>query len=81
MFFLGLNCIGTVDYGFGDSSDELATHALVFMVVALNGTFKLPIAHFFTTGIGAQGKMLNNRELTMWSYRYIFKSPVRFCYP
>ncbi len=26
------------------------------MVVAVNGSFKIPIAHFFTTGINAQGK-------------------------
>jgi hypothetical protein len=53
--FTGTNCVGVVDYGLQESTDQLATQALVFMVVALNDTFKLPIAHFFTTGISAQG--------------------------
>jgi hypothetical protein len=52
---LGTNFVGVVDFGLGESSEQAATHALVFMVVALNGSFKIPIAHFFTTGIkGAQ---------------------------
>ena len=33
---------------------EEATHALVFMVVALNSSWKLPIAHFFTQSISGQ---------------------------
>jgi hypothetical protein len=44
--FTGTNCVGVVDYGLQESTDQLATQALVFMVVALNDTFKLPIAHF-----------------------------------
>lgn len=38
-----------MDYGDGNVSSEEATHALVFMVVSLNGSWKLPIAHFFTS--------------------------------
>ena len=34
--------------GDGLQSNEEATHALVFMVVAVNSTWKLPFAHFFT---------------------------------
>ena len=34
--------------GDGLQSNEVATHALVFMVVAVNSTWKLPFAHFFT---------------------------------
>ena len=53
--FLGGKFVGVVDFGLEESSDQPATHALVFMVVALNGSFKLPIAHFFTRGINGQG--------------------------
>ena len=45
---------GHVDFGDGNESEEEATHALVFMVVALNGSWKLPIAHFFTTSINGE---------------------------
>jgi hypothetical protein len=55
--FLGVNFVGVVDYGLQDNNEQPATNALVFMVVAVNGSFKIPIAHFFTTGINAQGKM------------------------
>jgi hypothetical protein len=47
-----------VDFGLGENNDQRATHALVFMVVALNGSFKIPIAHFFTTGINAKGRQV-----------------------
>jgi hypothetical protein len=47
-----------VDCGLEESNDQLATHALVFMVVALNGSFKIPIAHFFTTSVSAKGKKM-----------------------
>ncbi len=47
-----------MDYGLEESNDQLATNALVFMVVALNGSFKIPIAHFFTTGVSAKGKKM-----------------------
>ncbi len=53
---VGTNFVGVVDFGLGESSEQPATHALVFMVVALNGSFKIPIAHFFTTGINAKGR-------------------------
>jgi hypothetical protein len=57
-----------VDYGLQESSDQLATQALVFMVVALNGSFKLSIAHFFTTGISAQGtKNVQYFYLILWA--------------
>jgi hypothetical protein len=47
--FLGGEFHGHVDYGDGNVNSEEATHALVFMVVSLNGSWKLPIAHFFTS--------------------------------
>lgn len=34
--------------------EDEATHALVFMVVAINGSWKLPFAHFFTKSINAR---------------------------
>jgi hypothetical protein len=43
---VGTNHIGIVNYGLEETNDHLATHALVFMVVALNGSFKIPVAHF-----------------------------------
>jgi hypothetical protein len=55
-----VNFDGVVDYVSSDTnnSDQLAIQALVFMAVAVNGSFTIPIAHFFTTGIGAQGNVL-----------------------
>ena len=47
-----------MDYGTGQQSEEQATHALCMMVVAVNGNFKIPIAHFFTSTIN--GKDLAN---------------------
>ena len=35
-----------VDYGDEERSEKLATHALVFMLVAVNDSWKIPIAHF-----------------------------------
>lgn len=55
-FTSGSEFVGGVDFGTGECSEEAATNALVFMVVALNGSFKLPIAHFFTSGVNGQGK-------------------------
>ena len=47
--------MGMVDYGVdGSQTDEEATHALCFVAVALNGSWKLPIAHFFTSTINGQ---------------------------
>ena len=46
-----------VDYGDDDVSDVPATHALVFMVVALNKSWKLPFAHFFTKTVGGTGNI------------------------
>ncbi len=45
---------GHVDYGDGNVSSEEATHALVFMAVCLNSSWKLPIAHFFTSSITSE---------------------------
>jgi len=44
---------GYVDIGTGVQDDTLppATKALVFMVVAVNGNWKLPIAYFFIDGL------------------------------
>jgi hypothetical protein len=45
---------GHVDYGDGNGSSEEATHALVFMAVAINSSWKLPIAHFFTSSVSGE---------------------------
>ena len=45
---------GNVNLGDGMESDEEATHALAIMVVCVNSSWKLPLAHFFTKGILAQ---------------------------
>ena len=56
---VGEETVGGVDYGTGTQSDQLATHALVLMGVAINSNFKLPLAHFYTSTINGQGKILN----------------------
>lgn len=53
-FISGGEFQGHVDYGDGNVCSEEATHALVFMVVALNNSWKLPIAHFFTSSIRSE---------------------------
>jgi hypothetical protein len=40
--------IGYVDLGFGSSEEEVASEALVLMVVGLMGHWKAPIAYFFS---------------------------------
>ena len=43
---------GIVDFGevpFKLKKQEIATESLVYMVNCINGNWKLPIAHFFTT--------------------------------
>ena len=47
---------GCVDYGDGDENDVPATHALVFMLVGLNKSWKIPFAHFFTDSVNGKGK-------------------------
>jgi hypothetical protein len=57
---------GHVDYGDGNVSSEEATHALVYMVVSLNCSWKLPIAHFFTSS--ASGEIQANLLTLAASY-------------
>ena len=49
---------GYIDVGDGCSDDdtEVATDALVFMVVSLDGSFKVPIAYFFIKGMSGKEK-------------------------
>lgn len=42
---------GYVDIGIGEIDNTLATQALVLMVVAVNESWKIPIAYFLITGM------------------------------
>ena len=46
--FNGKSLSGFVDMGDGICSDQEATHALVYVAVAVNSSWKLPIGFFFT---------------------------------
>lgn len=49
---------GKVDVGFDiGAKQELATEALMFLVTALNGHFRVPVSHHFTAGLKAEQKM------------------------
>lgn len=45
---------GFVDMGDGNSETDVATEALVFMVVGLQGHWKAPIAYFLTKSLSLQ---------------------------
>lgn len=47
--------IGTGSSGSGDSSD-VAKEALVFLITAINGAWKIPVAYFFTAGLSGEQK-------------------------
>jgi hypothetical protein len=51
--YLFQNFCGTVDLGGGPSEleEDLATHALVYMVNCVNMNWKIPIGHFFVAGL------------------------------
>lgn len=56
--YSGTEYYGYVDYGsalHGDSM-ELASEALVFMIVCINEPWKLPIGYFFISGLNSQQK-------------------------
>jgi hypothetical protein len=54
----GKRQIGYVNYGYDMESDSLpeAKDALVFLLVALNSRWKLPIGYFLINGLGAEDK-------------------------
>nr|CAH7724979.1 unnamed protein product [Callosobruchus chinensis] len=60
----GQKFTGYVDLGFKLESDEVpeAKEAIVFMLVALNGSWKLPIAYFCISGLSGaeQASLVNN---------------------
>lgn len=49
---------GYINFGVDleDDSNEMATEALVLMVVCINGKWKLPIGYFFTNGLNGEQK-------------------------
>lgn len=47
---------GFVNLGFGDIKDEIASQALVFMVVSLDQKWKIPVGYFFINSIKAEFK-------------------------
>ena len=56
VYFNGKSFDGCVDLGQGPSSDEddVATQSLVFMINSLNGSWKLPIGHFFISRLNGE---------------------------
>ena len=48
---------GTVDMGGGPSRNEedVASQAYVFMLNAVNGSWKFPIGHFFISSLNSEG--------------------------
>ncbi|XP_045781588.1 uncharacterized protein LOC123878461 [Maniola jurtina] len=54
----GKSLHGYVDFGAKVSGNvtELATQALVFLLVAINDSWKLPVAYFFVNGVTAEQK-------------------------
>ena len=60
--FDGNKFVGNVDLGdnreTGDD-DEVASEALVFLVVALNNSWKLPVGYFLINGLGSSGTYIH----------------------
>ena len=54
-FSLVLNDVGGDYVGYEDEQ-ELATDALVFMVVAVNHSWKISVAYFLINGLKGKGK-------------------------
>lgn len=55
--FDGKNNIGFVDWGNGcESNDQPASSALVFMAIAVNANWKIPIAYYFVHNVSAEEK-------------------------
>lgn len=54
--FDGKNCIGFVDCGNNINSGQLAKEALVFMLTAINGSWKIPIGYYLIEGISSNQK-------------------------
>ena len=57
--FDGNQFVGGTDLGgheIGDGTATTAKEALVFMVVALNSSWRLPLGYFFVAGLNAKGK-------------------------
>jgi len=60
--FAGDRFHGYVDIGTGEIDKTLATQALVLMVVAVNESWKIPIAYSFITGMDGKEKANVIRE-------------------
>lgn len=54
--FDGTKFTGNEDLGGGKVKNKAAREALVMMVVAVNGSWKLPVSYFFINSLTAQGK-------------------------
>lgn len=54
--FAGDQFHGYVDIGTGETDNTVATQALVLMVVAVNESWKIPIAYFLITGMDGKEK-------------------------
>ncbi len=67
---------GYVDLGFGltDDTRAAATDALVFMAVAVNSSWKIAIAYFFTNGLSGVEKDFWCEDFVI-GLRWTFSSP------
>lgn len=65
--FDGEQMIGFVDLGTGiqDDTSSLATEALVFMVITLNGSWKVPMGYFMINGLKGSERANLVQQCTM----------------
>lgn len=70
---VGNKVFGYVDFGTGLEDDEVAQEALVIMVVAINGDFKLPIGYFLIKSLSGAEKANIVRDLLVKLYQIQIK--------
>ena len=72
--FDGNQFVGGTDLGgheIGDGTARTAKEALVFMVVALNSSWRLPLGYCFVAGLNAKGRRSRKKVL------YLVARPLR----
>lgn len=67
----GKKFVGYVDFGVDADSDStpVAKEALVFMVNAVNGRWKLPVGYFFVSSVNAEKKSQFSWSMSQFSRR------------
>ncbi|KYM99955.1 THAP domain-containing protein 9 [Cyphomyrmex costatus] len=70
--FVNGEAVGFVDLGNGVTSQTEASQALVFMIVNINGNFKIPIAYYLIASLMAQEKVTILSEIL----RYLHENEI-----